>query len=162
MSTDSLGARGEALFYVLMTEFHPIGRPIFAPVDLGAKWPTVDFVVELIGNRAVTPYFFVQVKTTRLGYTATDNRLKVSVKRDHVKRLLLYPAPTYLVGIDDQKEVGFIVSANGETSRSLSSMSTDFPIDQVNRQKLWDEVNAYWRRPGQPKLASAFQDQAWR
>jgi hypothetical protein len=40
----------------------------------------VDFIVELAANLGeVIPYFFVPVKTTRLGYTALHNRL-VEVK----------------------------------------------------------------------------------
>lgn len=64
---DALGQRGEAIFNVLMTEMDSLSGPTFRPYFLGDKWPIVDFIVELVGAGAATPYFFVQVKTTRAG-----------------------------------------------------------------------------------------------
>jgi hypothetical protein len=112
--TNELGQRGEALFYVLLTKFYGREKPIFRPQFLGDKWPTVDFIIELVDAGMATHYFFTQVKTTRDGYTKKDRRLQVQVKRDDLRKLASYPAPTYIVGIDEVEETGYITSANGE------------------------------------------------
>lgn len=101
INQDALGDRGEAIFRVLITEFDAATGPNFRPYFLGEKWPVVDFIVEILGAEASTPYFFVQVKTTRGGYTQKDKRLKVSVSEDDIRLLASYPAPTYVVGIDE-------------------------------------------------------------
>ncbi len=46
--SNELGQRGEALFYVLITKSYGRVKPIFRPQFLGDKWPTVDFIVELV------------------------------------------------------------------------------------------------------------------
>jgi hypothetical protein len=73
------------MFKLLITEF-PSGRtePYFRPRFLGDKSPTFDFLVELVG--AEKSFFFVQVKTTQLGYRGAKNarRLRVSVDREDV------------------------------------------------------------------------------
>lgn len=159
---DALGARGESLFHLLMTPFPLGGSPIFKPQFLGDKWQYLDFIVELVGADSYIPYFFVQVKTTRQGYTKKENRLKVKVEEESVIGIASYPAPTYIVGIDEIQEVGYLVSANGENLKSLSSLSTKFPINKENRQTLWDEVNNFWSQYKNKNLASQFSDQQWR
>jgi hypothetical protein len=77
--SDLIGARGESRFLVLITEPHEGERPIFRAQRLGEKWPATDFLVELVGSEDVSGFFFVQVKTTRQGYTERDRRLKVTV-----------------------------------------------------------------------------------
>jgi hypothetical protein len=159
---DALGQRGEAIFIVIMTAFHSNSGPIFKPQFLGDKWQYVDFIVELVGAGAILPYFFVQVKTTREGYTKKLNRLKVKVPQEGVRGLATYPAPTYIVGIDKIKETGYIVSANGENLTSMSSLSTIFPINKQNREFLWNEVNNFWDRYNTTFLVSQFSDLDWR
>lgn len=159
---DALGQRGEAIFTVLMTEFHSHAGPIFKPQFLGDKWQYVDFFVELVGAGSFIPYCFVQVKTTRKGYTQKARRLKVNVKKESVIGLASYPAPTYIVGIDEVQKTGYIVSANGENLSSLSSLSTKFPINQQHREILWNEVNNFWNQYQYTNLVSQLSDQAWR
>ena len=153
---DALGARGEAIFYVLLTEFHSDAGPIFRPQFLGDKWPTVDYVVELLGADPAVPFFFVQVKTTRAGYTKRDKRLKVSVTKADMERLASFPAPTYIVGIDERAETGFLLSANGERLDRVASLPSDFPIDRTTRERLWNEVKAFWDARQDHPLNSAF------
>lgn len=141
---------------------HPTRGQIFRPQFLGDKWPFVDYLVALEDAGPLTPFFFVQVKTTRKGYTAKDNRLKVGAPASHMLGLVSYPAPTYIVGIDEVSETGYIVSANGESLASLSSMSTEFPINAMNQNRLWTEVRAYWNASTSVKLTSAFADAGWR
>lgn len=159
---DALGQRGEALFITLITRFYSSNDPLFKVQFLGDKWQYIDFFVELIGAVNVIPYFFVQVKTTREGYTKKLNRLKVKVSQEGIRGLTLYPAPTYIVGIDELTETGYIVSANGENITSMSSLCTMFPINQVNRQSLWNEVNNFWLGYNTNTIVSQFSDPDWR
>jgi hypothetical protein len=160
---DSIGQRGEAIFQVLLTKFHGRIKPIFRPQFLGDKWPAVDFIVELMNYRGkIVPYFFVQVKTTRQGYTKKQNRLKVRVSASDAQRLALLPAPTYIIGIDEINERGYIISANGQYRKSLRSLSTQFPINKSTQNTLWMEVQNYWNRFGTLCITSKFIDPAWR
>ncbi|MDZ8109262.1 MAG: DUF4365 domain-containing protein [Nostoc sp. DedQUE12a] len=145
-----------------MTEFHSNAGPIFKPQFLGDKWQHVDFIVELVGSKKSVPYFFVQVKTTREGYTKKLNRLKVKVRPESIVGLASYPAPTYIVGIDEIQETGYIVSANGENLKSLSSLSTQFKIIKQNRELLWQEVNNFWNKYHNNQIVSQFADRDWR
>jgi hypothetical protein len=160
--SNALGQRGEALFYVLITKSHGREKPLFRPQFLGDKWPTIDFIVELENAGSITPYFFVQVKTTRGGYTKKDNRLKIPIYREDMRKLALYPAPTYIVGIDEIKERGYILSANGEWLQGLSSFPTAFPLDKINQDLLWKEVKDYWMKVKIRPRASHFIDPRWR
>ena len=66
---------------------------------------------------------------------------------------------------DEIKKEGYLVSANGENLTSLSSLSTNFPINKQNREILWDEVNNFWQpytQNTQKILSSQFTDQQWR
>jgi hypothetical protein len=159
---DALGRRGESLFDVLITEFHSDDGPIFKPQFLGEKWQYVDFIVELVGAGSYIPYFFVQVKTTRQGYTKKDKRLKVKVEKESIIGIASYLAPTYIVGIDDIQGTGYIVSANGENLKSLSSLSTEFPINKQNREILWNEVNDFWKPYTQNKQKNLSSKFKWR
>lgn len=166
-----IGKRGEALCYTQMTrrveipgQIIPADGYLFEAQFLGEKWPFADYYVELQGaDPAINPYFFVQVKTSTRGYTRRDGRLKVQAEAQKVQGLAAYPAPTYIVGIDEVNEQSYVVSANGENMTSLSSLSTAFPLlDAGNRWALWNEVLAYWQPPAYPKLASAFADPNWK
>jgi hypothetical protein len=149
------------MFTILMTAFESGGQPLFRPQFLGDKWPYVDFFVELLGHDDIKPFCFVQVKTTRLGYTKRQNRLKIGVSEDRVRGLVAYPAPTYLVGIDEWQEQGYIISVNGEALGSLSSLSTQFPVNTANREVLWREVSSFWRGYDRSQLSSDFVDSDW-
>lgn len=118
--------------------------------------------MELLGAGSTIPYFFVQVKTTRGVYTQKEKRLKVSVAGDDIRLLASYPAPTYVVGIDEVNRNSFLVSANGENLRSLSSLSTQFAINSANRRLLWEEVKDYWASLTDMRMTSHFTDPSWR
>lgn len=62
--SDAIGSRGEAIFFVLLTQFCGRQRPFFRPSFLGDKFATIDYFVELVDVGLLTPFFFVQVKTT--------------------------------------------------------------------------------------------------
>jgi hypothetical protein len=157
-----LGQRGEALFNVILTRFHGRPQPIFRPQFLGDKWPIVDFIVELVGVGSTTPYFFVQVRSTRQGYTHREKRLKVQVSAGEMRKLVSYPAPTYIVGIDENQEFGYIISANGERLSGLSSLSTNFPLNKETQEQLWQEVRDFWEALTVRPMVSKFIDPKWR
>ncbi len=160
---DVIGERGESIFRVLITRKHPTRGYLFDhPCFLGEKKRTIDFHVELFHDESLVPFFFVQVKSTSEGYTLKECRLKVHVTATDMKRLAAYPVPTYIVGIDEPEERGYIVSANGECKTGFSSVCNDHPLNPNTLALLWDEVSAYWSAPNYPEFRSAFCDPKWR
>jgi hypothetical protein len=131
-SSNALGARGEALFLTIMTSFHG-AMPLFRVHFLGEKWPIVDFVCELEGTwQRHRPFFFVQVKATRRGYTA-GGRLRVSVTKPKAIGLARFKAPVYLVGIDEVNEQAYIVGAAGPRVGALTSLHCGTALDSAGR-----------------------------
>ena len=155
---DDIGSRGEAIFYVRITDFCGRSRPFFRPRFLGEKAQTLDYFVELVGAGERTPFFFVQVKTTRRGYTKRGRlpRLKVGLSRRDVRRLALYPAPTYLVGIDERQAIGYILAILGGMTAPIPSLPVNFVLDAGNLRLLWDEVRQFWRGRDMNMRHSAF------
>jgi hypothetical protein len=121
--------------------------PYFNPIFLGEKNEALDYLVELTGIEIGTPFFFVQVKSTKLGYTSDvgNRRLRVKVPKESIEKIQRYPAPTYLVGVDDRKSRSFIMAILAGTPRGFSSMTTRYPLNCVNLRRLWCEVRDYWR-----------------
>jgi hypothetical protein len=155
--TDDIGGRGESLCYVRLSDFCGRKQPYFRPHFLGEKFPALDFLVELVNAGKRTLYFFVQVKATRQGYTRRPPvRLKVDLSAADAERLVLYPAPTYLVGIDEVGETGFVVAANEKLKGGLSGLPTLYPLDGEHLQRLWEEVREYWRARDMTLRRSAF------
>lgn len=144
---DDIGSRGEAIFSVCITDLCGRRQPYFRPRFLGEKARTVDFLIELIGAGERTPFFFVQVKTTQEGYTRRGGvpRLKVRLSRRAVRRLALYPAPAYVVGIDERRKVGYILAILGGMADPIPSLPTDFVLNARNLRLLWDEVRQFWQ-----------------
>jgi len=68
-----------------MTEFCGRDDPFFRPRFLGDKFPTFDYIVEVVDRPEY--YFFVQVKGTTQGYTQAPYRLKVQVSQDEIDRM---------------------------------------------------------------------------
>ncbi len=159
-TNDAIGDRGESIFQVHITNYTPGGDPLFRPVVLGAKYPTLDFFVELLGLPAGrVAYFFAQVKATGRGYTKKPPvRLKVGVSQADIDRMLTYPGPTYVIGIDQQpgQEQAFIASVNGPAMGRIQGLPTTYPLNSANLQTLWDEVESYWRHNGAALNNSAF------
>ena len=157
--SDDIGARGEALFFIMITRFCGRRRPFFRPHFLGEKFETLDYIVELIGAGPITPFYFAQVKTTTKGYVQNklgNKRLKVQVSQEDMQRLIFYPAPTYVVGIDEIEETGYIVSANHGSPTRISSLPTAFQLDCGNLERLWHEVKGFWEQRDMPLERSIF------
>src|ERR1700688_4910202 len=101
--TDFIGGGGAAIACARLTkrccpETH---QPYFWPHFLGEKCETFDFLVELVDAGERTPFFFVQVKATYKEFTRslTPPRLRVEVSEKDVRRMVAYPAPTYVIGV---------------------------------------------------------------
>jgi hypothetical protein len=158
-STDDIGTRGEAIFIVRITDPSGPGRePYFRPHFLGEKFPTLDYLVELVGLTGRMAFFFVQVKTTRQGLTRKPPaRLKIKVEQADVDRMVVYPAPTYVVGIDERNEQAYIASVNRAGHQGMSSLLTIHPMNASNLQLLWKEVERYWRRKDMVLKTSSFE-----
>jgi hypothetical protein len=158
VARDGIGSRGEAIFYFRITDFCGRSQPFFRPRFLGEKAQTLDYFIELIGAGQRTPFFFVQVKTTREGYTTRGlpPRLKVGISGRDVRRLALYPAPTYVVGIDERQAVGYILAILGGMTAPIPSLPTNFALDGTNLRRLWEEVRLFWRGRDMDMRHSAF------
>lgn len=142
MSKEDIGERGQWLFCHLMTELCGRDDPYFRPRYLGDKYPTFDYIVELVDHPAY--FFFVQVRGTAQGYTKDPVRLKVQVSQEDVDRMVACPAPSYVVGMDVQTiGVGFLLSVNAPRG-PVASLTTAFRIDCDTLRHLRDEVHAYW------------------
>ena len=66
MSKEDIGDRGQAMFVVVMTELCGRNEPYFRPRFLGDKFPTFDYLLELVDSPGY--FFLVQVKTTTQGF----------------------------------------------------------------------------------------------
>jgi hypothetical protein len=136
---------------------------MFRPQFLGDKWPTADFIVELLDARNVKPFFFVQVRTTHFASAVDAERLAIQVNRNTLSSLGQYPAPTYIAGVDSKKKTCYLISANGEAISGYSSIGRAFSLeDDTVLERLWTEVSGFWPTPSRPKLSSAFIDPLWR
>lgn len=137
-----IGDRGEFIFSVLISQKTRNGY-LFKPHFLGEKWPTADFYVELFDTDK--PMFcFFQIKATTKGYTKTDKKLLASLNAKSAETLLNMPAPTYLIGIDETKEKGYIVSTNEDPFKAVNNIPTTYPLNKNNLVKLWKEVKEFW------------------
>jgi hypothetical protein len=142
---DDIGSRGESIFCVRIMDFCGRSLPYFRPRFLGEKAQTLDYLVELVGAGHGIPFFFVQVKATRQGYTRKrPRRLKVGMSAADVQRFAAIPAPTYLVGIDELGEVGYLLALLEGMKDTISSLPTDYPLDCANLARLYQEVEQFW------------------
>ncbi len=158
--SDYIGGRGEAIACTRLTKScrTDVEIPYFWPHFLGEKCETFDFLVEVIGAEGKTPFFFLQVKSTRKDYTTTQTppRLKVQISEKDVCRMAAYPAPTYVIGVHEHEERAFIISVHGAMSQAISSMTTAHELDDDTPRRLWDEVCEFWSGHDMTQRVSSF------
>ncbi len=157
--TDFIGGRGEAIAYLSLSRICRAGdTPYFWPHYLGEKCPTFDFLVELVDAGERTPFFFVQVKSSRKDYTKTQTprRLRVEVSDGDVRRMSAFPAPTYVVGVHEKDERAYIVSVHGDMREAIASLSTEHELTCETLKMLWDEVCEFWQSRDMTRTASRF------
>jgi len=142
---DDIGSRGEFVFCARIMAFCGRRRPYFRPYFLGEKAEVFDFFVELVDAGDRTPFFFVQVRSTQKGCTKKHpRRLKVGISATDVELFSLKPAPTYLVGIDEPADAGYIVGIVEGMNTTISSIPTTFPLDCTTLPLLHQEVQQFW------------------
>jgi hypothetical protein len=142
---DYIGKRVEVVFAYLIGK-KCNGRFWFHCDFLGDKAESKDFTVTLIDAPSGEATFFVQVKATTTGYSGTgaNRKLKVKVSKKDIKKLKRVTGPAYVVGIDIDLEVGFLVAFTDATGESLSAVPCTHRIDCNLIRKLWREVEQYW------------------
>jgi hypothetical protein len=143
---DHIGERGEILFAALITKWCD-GEPWFHLVFQGEKAETKDFAVELIEPTTIAAVFYVQVKATRKGYTGkgANRKLNVKVSKKDVNKLKRSAGPAYVVGIDIEKECGFLLPITEDTTGPISGIPTRHPIECSLIKDLWAEVDDFWK-----------------
>ncbi len=160
--SDYIGGRGETIASARLSEIcrTDVNLPYFWPHFLGEKCETFDFFVKLVDVGDETPFFFVQVKTTRKGYTKRTRppRLRVEVSKRNVLRMASFPAPTYLIGVHEVEERAFIIAVTEVRSRSISSMTTAYELTNTTLRQLWEEVQEFWRDREMTRRHSFFSD----
>jgi hypothetical protein len=155
---DHLGRRGENIAFARLAEVcQADDLPYFVPYFLGDKCPLFDAVVELVAAGDKTPYFFAQVKATRAGYN-TKGRLKVEVPKSDVVGMVHYPAPTYVIGIDEKQEKAYVVAVHAGMDKKISSLNTAHPLNCTTLKELWDEVRDYWKDKDMTQKTSRFEN----
>jgi hypothetical protein len=150
---DRIGKRGENIFRVLITRWCD-GHPWFDEIFLGDKQETIDFMVKLIDASTGGACFCVQVKATKTGYSGSgsNRKLKVKVSREDVKKLKQTKLPTYVVGIDIDKERGYVMAITQSSEDQISGIPTRKPLNCKTIKTLWKEVDDYWKtRPMLPE-----------
>jgi hypothetical protein len=156
VAREDIGERGQWLFSLLLTDLCGRDDPFFRPRFLGDKYPTFDYIVEVVDRPEY--FFFVQVKGTSLGYTVEEQRLRVQVTQDDIDRMVAVPAPTYVVGIDVTAiGVGFLLSVN-EPRGNVPSLTTRFRIDCRVLEGLRDEVVGFWSSRNMALTGSRFHE----
>jgi hypothetical protein len=156
---DVIGRRGEWIALTQLSQCRPgTDTPYLFHYNLDGKHQTFDFLVELVDAGESTPFFFVQVKTTRKGYTATQTprRLRVEVSEADVRRMTMFPAPTYVVGVHEIDGRAYVIAVHGDMRAAIPSISTRHELTCETLQRLWDEVRAYWASRDMTRTESAF------
>lgn len=156
---DYIGGRGEAIAFMRLAKIwrKELDRPHFWPRYLGEKGQLFDFLVELLGAGEKTPFFFVQVRSTRKDFTKqVPPRLRVEISQSEVRRMVTYPAPTYVIGIHEVEERAFVIAVYGAMDSAIPSITTAHELNSETIQRLWDEVLAYWQDRDMAMLNSCF------
>jgi hypothetical protein len=144
---DFIGGRGEAIAFMRLTRIwrEDVDQPYFWPRYLGEKGQLFDFLVELVGAGDKTPFFFVQVRSTRKDFTRqVPPRLRVEVAQQEVRRMVAYPAPTYVVGVHEGEERAFVIAVHGTMGEAIPSLTTAHELNGETLKRLWDEVRDFW------------------
>jgi hypothetical protein len=146
VNRDVIGDRGQWLASLALTERVGTAQSLFRPRFLGDKNEAFDSIVDLLDSPLpITPYFLVQVKATRLGYNNRNGNLRVQVMRPDLAKLVSYPAPTYIIGVDDRGGgAAYIVAALQGGPGHYVSLPTTHKLEPPTLQILYNEVLAYW------------------
>jgi len=70
--------------------------------------------------------------------------------------MVLYPAPTYIIGIDERQELAYLVGVHAGMTRTISSLNTAHPLNCKTLKNLWDEVSEFWKDKNMEQKTSRF------
>jgi hypothetical protein len=138
---------------------HPYNRPVFRPVFLGDKYPTADFLVDVLDAHAdPVGFFFAQVKGTA-NAPPTAPRLTIDVTLDRFNRLASLTAPSYLIAVDVRAELVSLAAACRTRRTPVSSVTKAFSLaDDAVRIGLYREVCSFWAAHRALRRTSRFRD----
>lgn len=150
------GKRAEEIFGVRITQDY-----VFRARDLGEKWPVSDYYVE-VDNDDEPLYFIVQVKSSRRGYDGNGN-LRIQVTNRKVNQLATYKAPTFVAGVDIEREVVHLIPLYRKRRAGISSVSdritlsvSDKKTSRKNLNKLLREIRSFWKATNTGKIKRRF------
>jgi hypothetical protein len=129
-------------------------QPLFRPAFLTEKWPAVDYLVELIGVKGMTPIFFAQVKSTVAANAVGQVHAALPPKKR--RTLARIPGPTYLVGVQEPTKRVFIRAVNDQAAAGVYAIPVTHELTPPNLQVLYDEVKAFWQQQDFKPRQSAF------
>jgi hypothetical protein len=73
-----------------------------------------------------------------------------------VRRAVLIPAPTYLIGIDERSEQGYIFPLLHGMVGRIASIPTTHALDATNLPRLHAEVEQFWSSRDMRRQSSVF------
>lgn len=149
MDNNDIGNRGETIFASRISANYD-----FKVYFMGEKAPIGDFILEI--NDENTPYeCMVQVKGTTQGYNVEDGKLKAKVEAAKLQKLLNRPLPTYVAGVDVNKEEVYIASvftAAHDYSATIPvthKLALNDPVaSQATLDVLKQDIIAFWTHAG--------------
>jgi hypothetical protein len=137
----------------------PFARVLFRTAHLGDKYPTVDYLVDVLdaGNLS-SGFFFIQVKGTASA-SPTSPRLAIDVSLERFNQLVRLSAPAYLVAVDIVSEEAYLVAACRSRKGAVASITKAFPLsDAAVKIALYREVAEFWASHKPLRRQSRFQD----
>lgn len=137
----------------------PFARVLFRTAHLGDKYPTVDYLVDVLdAGSSSTGFFFLQVKGTASA-SRTAPRLAIDVTLERFNQLVRLPAPAYFVAVDITSEEAYLVAAYRTRKAAVASVTKAFPLsDAAVKIALYREVAEFWTSHRPLRRQSRFQD----
>ncbi|MEX1230463.1 MAG: DUF4365 domain-containing protein [Planctomycetaceae bacterium] len=148
MTSDQIGTLGELIAAAALSR--PVGgqfdRVLFRAIPLGDKYPTADFLVDLLEKDGSTIGFFLaQVKSTN-ALSGKKKSLPIAIQARGFNTLVRLPVPTYVIGVDIATDESYLIAAICERRRSLSHIKKSYNLsDDSVRIDLYEEVTSFWK-----------------
>ena len=100
----------------------------------------------------------MQVKTTRKDYTRTQNppRLRVEISEEDICQMVAFPAPTYIIGVQEREERAFVISVHEGMNEAMPSITTAHELNGSTLLRLWEEVRGFWQGRDMRRTTSSF------
>lgn len=152
------GAAGEYLCG--MELMRPVARRgfMFAPVLLGGKEPTFDYLVYLLDSNGdrYGPFFFLQVKSTTKNADRNGN-YSLALSTIDIHRATASKVPFFVCIVDRSKirqERFFILGVDSRRTTGITRLASrhDLATDQV-KVELHEEVERLWALQSVPSLS---------